>query len=135
LTSTFVDAGVLIAAACGLPEIAEHAIRLLDDSERTFATSDLVRLEVIPKPRYHGFNHQIDFYEEFFANARRVPISKNLLEQAFQVACQFGLSACDAIHIAAARRAKCVEFVTTEKQSKPLFRVSGIRVISLQAQH
>ena len=86
MTPTFVDAGVLIAAACGVPEISEHAIELLDDSERTFATSDLVRLEVIPKPRYHGFDDQVDFYEEFFASARRVPISKNLLEEAFRVA-------------------------------------------------
>jgi predicted nucleic acid-binding protein len=91
-----------------------------------------VRLEVIPKPRYHRFIDQVDFYEEFFANVRRVPISKKLLEEAFQVACQFGLSACYAIHIAAARRAKCLEFIKTEKQSKPLFRISDITVISLQ---
>ncbi len=132
MTPTFVDAGVLIAAACGVPDIADRALRVLDDPDRVFVTSEFVRLEVVPKPRFHGFDDQVDFYEEFFSNARRVPVSKQLLEAALREACQFGLSACDAIHVAAARRGKCVEFVTTEKPSKPLFRVSGITVTSLQ---
>jgi len=132
LTRTFVDAGVLIAAACGLPEIADRAMRFLDDPDRTFVTSDFVRLEVMPKPWYHGFKDQVDFYEAFFSSARKVPVSKRLLENAIQEACQFGLSACDAMHVAVARRGKCVELVTTEKASKPLFRVSGMMVTSLQ---
>jgi predicted nucleic acid-binding protein len=126
-----VDAGVLIAAACGLPEIAERALRVLDDPERTFMTSDLVRLEVLPKPTFHGYADQVEFYEEFFASARPMPISKRLLQDALREACQFGLSACDAVHVAAARRGKCAEFVTTERPSKPLFRVSGIKMTSL----
>jgi predicted nucleic acid-binding protein len=133
LKPTFVDASTLIAAACGLPEIAERAMRVLDDPDRVFVTSDFVRLEVIPKPSYHGFRDQVDFYEEFFASARRIAVSKRLLEQALKEACQFGLSACDAIHVMAARRGKCVEFVTTDKPTRPLFRVSDIKVISLQA--
>jgi predicted nucleic acid-binding protein len=132
LTRTFVDAGVLIAAACGLPEIADRAMRLLDDPDRTFVTSDFVRLEVIPKPWYHGFKDQVDFYEVFFSSAQRVPVSRKLLENAVREACQFGLSACDAMHVAVARRGKCVELLTTEKTSKPLFRVSGMTITSLQ---
>ena len=132
LTRTFVDAGVLIAAACGIPEIGNRALRLLDDAGRTFVTSDLVRLEVVPKPSYHGFQDQVDFYEVFFASVRRIPVSKKLLEEAFQEACRLGLSACDAIHVAAARRGKCDEFLTTEKPYKPLFRVTDIGMISLQ---
>jgi predicted nucleic acid-binding protein len=72
LTSTFVDAGVLIAAACGIPKIAENALRVLDDPDRAFVTSVFVRLEVVPKPSHHGFKDQVDFYEEFLANARWV---------------------------------------------------------------
>lgn len=132
MTRTFVDAGVLIAAACGVPDISDIALRLLDEPKRVFVTSDLVRLEVLPKPTYHGFRNEVAFYEEFFTNVRRVPISKQLLEDAVREACECGLSACDAIHIAAAKRAKCIEFHTTEKPSKPLFRVSGIKVVSLQ---
>jgi predicted nucleic acid-binding protein len=133
LTRTFVDAGVLIAAACGVPDIADSALRLLDEPQRVFVTSELVRLEILPKPSYHGFQDQVAFYEEFFANVRRIAVSKQLLDEALQAACQYGLSACDAIHVAAARRGKCVEFLTSEKPSKPLFRVPGIRMISLQA--
>jgi predicted nucleic acid-binding protein len=133
LTRTFVDAGVLIAAACGIPEIADRALRLLDDPNRSFVTSDFVRLEVVPKPSYHGFKDQVEFYETFFSTAHRVPVSKKLLEDALREGQRFGLSACDALHVAVARRGKCNEFVTTEKSSKPLFRVSDLMVISLQA--
>lgn len=133
MTPTFVDAGALIAAACGVPEIADRAMRVLDDPDRVFVTSDFVRLEVLPKPSYHGFQDQVDFYEEFFASVRRIAISKKLLEEALKEACQLGLSACDAIHVTAARRGKCADFITTEKITKPLFRVSSIKVISLQA--
>jgi len=66
LTPTFVDAGVLIAAACGVPEVSERALRFLDDPDRALVTSDFVRLEVMPKPWYHGFKDQVDFYEAFF---------------------------------------------------------------------
>jgi hypothetical protein len=65
--------------------------------------------------------------------ARWVALSKKLLEQALEEACQHGLSACDAIHITAARRGKCIDFVTAEKRTKPLFRVPGINVVSLQS--
>ena len=132
MTHTFVDAGVLIAAACGLPEIAARAMQFLDDPDRVFVTSDFLRLEVMPKPWYHGFKDQVEFYQAFFSSARKMPVSKKLLENAIQEAFQFGLSACDAIHVAVARRGKCVELVTTEKPSKPLFRIPDMTVTSLQ---
>lgn len=115
-----------------MPDISDIALRLLDEPTRVFVTSDLVRLEVVPKPTYHGFQNEVAFYEAFFTNVRRIAVSKQLLEEALREACQCGLSACDAVHIAAAKRAKCVEFLTTEKPSKPLFRVSGIKIVSLQ---
>jgi hypothetical protein len=62
-----------------------------------------------------------------------VPVSKKLLEEALLEGRRFGLSACDAIHVAVARRAQCDEFATTEKPSKPLFRISDLKVISLQS--
>jgi hypothetical protein len=107
-------------------------LRVLDDPDRTFVTSDFVRLEVLPKPSFHGYADQVEFYEEFFANARPVPVSKKLLQDALREVCQLGLSACDAVHVVAARRGKCAEFITTERPSRPLFRVSGIKVTSLQ---
>jgi predicted nucleic acid-binding protein len=132
MTRTFVDAGVLIAAACGVPEIAESALRFLDDPDRSFVTSDILRLEVLPKPSYHGYKTQVDFYEAFFQQARTIPVSGKLTQDALREACRLGLGACDALHLAAARLGKCEEVLTNEKPTRPLFRASGIRIISLQ---
>ena len=46
---TFVDAGVLIAAARGGSEQAARAMEILDDPERQFAASPFLRLEVLPQ--------------------------------------------------------------------------------------
>jgi hypothetical protein len=43
---TFVDAGMLIAAARGRSAISAEAIAILDDPERSFASSEFIRLEV-----------------------------------------------------------------------------------------
>ncbi len=45
---TFVDSGVLIAAARGNEDVARQAMAVLDDPEREFASSPLVKLEVLP---------------------------------------------------------------------------------------
>jgi hypothetical protein len=37
----------------------------------------------------------------------------------------------DALHIAAALSVNASEFVTTEKLTKPMFRVSGIKIVSI----
>jgi len=122
-----VDAGVLIAAACGLPEIAGRAFNFLDDPDRTFVTSDFVRLEVMPKPWFHGFKDQVDFYEAFFASARKIPVSKRLLEDALHEAFKFGLSACDAMHVAVARRGRRAELVSTENLPSRYFASPALR--------
>ena len=46
---TFVDAGVLIAAARGGNVQATRAMEILDDPEREFAASPFLRLEVLPQ--------------------------------------------------------------------------------------
>ena len=52
MKATFVDSGVLIAAARGEGGLAVRALAVLDDPERQFATSNLVKLEVLPKAIY-----------------------------------------------------------------------------------
>jgi hypothetical protein len=42
VTRTFLDAGVLIAAIRGTPEIADRAMALLNDPERLFVSSDFI---------------------------------------------------------------------------------------------
>jgi predicted nucleic acid-binding protein len=133
LIRTFIDSGVLIAAATGTDDVAAKALEVLDDPKRRFTTSDLVRLEVLPKAIYHGNQAEADFYEEYFRAARRtVHASQKLVAQAQEEACTTGLAAMDALHVAAAKVAKSAEFITTEKSTKPVFRVAGIAVKTLR---
>jgi predicted nucleic acid-binding protein len=42
-----------------------------------------------------------------------------------------GLAAMDALHVAAALSVGAEEFVTREKKTKPMFRVSSLKVVSI----
>lgn len=129
---TFIDAGVLVTAARGVGEISEKALNVLTDSEREFASSVFIKLEVLPKAIYNRQTEEADFYETFFSAvtywARDL---EQIIQDAHNIACQYGLAAMDALHIAAALSVGASEFVTTEKPTKPMFRVTGIKVISI----
>lgn len=132
---TFVDSGVLIAAARGQPELQEPAIAILLDSTREFASSDFVRLEVEPKPIYERREAETQFYAAFFDRvARWVVTTPDLSNRALEYGREFGLSALDALHVAAAVIAGCDEFVTTESPVKPIFRVNVVTVVSIRPQ-
>jgi len=129
LRITFVDAGVLIAAARGDSRGSLDALSILDDPERSFASSAFVRLEVLPKALFHLRRDESDFYEEFFRNVRNwAPLGRDLIEDALKVATEAGLSALDALHVAAAIAVGADELITNEKPSKPIHRVRGIVV-------
>ena len=133
MTRTFLDSGVLIAAARGTPALANRAMSIIDDSNRSFLASDFVRLEVLPKSVYHKNSEEAEFYETYFAGAERmISSSKELVDEAYEEARATGLSAVDALHVAAAKSANAEEFITTEKPTKPLFRVNGVTMRSLQ---
>jgi predicted nucleic acid-binding protein len=57
--------------------------------------------------------------------------TKQLIQNAYQLAIRYGLSAIDALHIAVALQGVADEFITTEKPTKPLHRVPGIKIISI----
>lgn len=129
---TFLDSGVLIAAVRATGERGIRALVLFNDAERVFVTSDFVRMEVLPKAIYYKRQAEVAFYERFFSTAAQVvQYSESLLIQAYTEACTVGLSALDALHIAAARASGAEEFLTTERPTSPLFRVTGITVTSL----
>jgi len=100
---TFVDSGVLIAAARGSDEVALRAMEILDDPERTFASSAFVRLEVLPKALYHRNAAAAEFYEAFFSSVKdwAEPVER-VTRDAHQEAVQSGLSALDALNVASA---------------------------------
>jgi hypothetical protein len=132
VTRTFLEAGVLIAAIRGTPEIADRAMELLNDPERLFVSSDFVQLEVLPKAVYFRHTAEASFYRAYFASVTEmVPVSQALVSQASEQAQRAGLAAIDALHVAAARAGEPAELITVERPGKPLFRVEGLMVRTL----
>ena len=126
---TFLDAGVLFSVFSAQPGNAARALAVLADPARSFVTSDVLELEVLPKPIYFKRTDQADYYRAYFNNAAlQVEASKGLLEAAFDAACLYGLAAVDALHVTAALVAGCHELITTEKQTKPIYRVPGLTI-------
>jgi predicted nucleic acid-binding protein len=121
----------LTLACSSLPHEAEASLRcahtILDDPARVFVSSDYIRMEVLPKALYHRQSQEVLLYERFFSRAVQIVApSVSLLVQAYTEACTFGLSALDAFHMAAAKFCGAEEFLTTERPTTPLFRVTGI---------
>ena len=130
---TFVDSGVLISAFQAAGDLSQRALAVLADPNRDFVSSDFVRLEVLPKAICYGRTDERKFYEAFFSRVTRViSASRALVAEAQVEAESWGLSAMDALYIAAARRGKCAELITTESPTKPLFRVPALRIVSLR---
>lgn len=129
---TFLDSGVLIAASRAAGVLGTRALALFNDSDRVFVTSEFVRMEIFPKAIYYKRQSEVEFYEDFFADAEQiVPISESLGHLAYTEACHAGLSGLDALHIAGAKSSGAEEFITTERPTKPLFRVTGILITSI----
>lgn len=131
---TYVDAGVLIAAARGTQPSASRALALLEDSSREFITSEYLRMEIMPKPAYFNFVEELALYEEFFRSASHViPFDVEHMKMSFLEACRLGLSAFDAIHLTVATVAACDELLTSERPTSPLFRANSVKVVSLHS--
>lgn len=129
---TFIDSGVLVTAARGVGEDSEKALEILADSSREFASSQFIKMEVIPKAIYNRKTAEAEFYESFFSAVTYWANDiEKVIQDAYNIACQYGLAAMDALHVAAALSVGAEEFVTTEKKTKPMFRVSSIKVISI----
>ncbi|OKH29949.1 nuclease [[Phormidium ambiguum] IAM M-71] len=129
---TFIDAGVLVAAARGVGDISEKALEILLDSDREFASSIFIKLEVLPKAIYNRQTDEAEFYETFFSAVTYWANDvERIIEEAYRIACTYGLASMDSLHVAAALLVGAEELVTTEKPTKPMYRVTGIQVISI----
>jgi predicted nucleic acid-binding protein len=122
---TYVDASVLIYAAAK-PTAATFARRLralqvLSDPDREFVASEYLRLEVLPMPIYFNKKREAAFYAEFFHHVTQWADAPALISPAYVNACQSGLGALDALHVAAADMFKA-EFVSAERPTKPIYR-------------
>ncbi|MBN3897799.1 MAG: PIN domain-containing protein [Nostoc sp. NOS(2021)] len=129
---SFIDSGVLVAAARSVGELSEKALSILEDSEREFASSVFVKLEVIPKAISNRQTKESEFYETFFSSITYWANDLDkIVQDAYQIASQYGLAAMDALHVAAALSVGAEELVTTEKRTKPMHRVTSIYVVSI----
>jgi predicted nucleic acid-binding protein len=129
---TYVDAGVLIAAARGKAPLALKALAVLDDPNREFVSSVFLKLEVLPKAVWYKNEAEADFYEAFFSSVVAWSDSVDaLVQEAFRQACSLGLAALDALHLASALASNADEIVTTERSTKPIHRTHLIRVLSI----
>jgi predicted nucleic acid-binding protein len=130
---TFLDSGVLLTA-WKRGEQHHCAMSIMADDSREFVTCDNVRLELLPKAVYENRHAEIEFYNEHFSETSACePFSEALGSAALALARKHGLSAGDALNLAAAIRLGAEEFITSELPGKPLFRVTGIRIISLHS--
>jgi len=128
---TFLDSGVLLAA-WRRTQISDAALRVITDDTREFYTSQLVKLETLPKARHERNRSEQEFYETHFACVVHCEcLSEALGKAAESLAGQYGLAGPDALQIAAAIRQEVTEFITSEKPGKPMFRVKEIKVVSL----
>jgi predicted nucleic acid-binding protein len=129
---TYLDVGVLIFAFRADGDVGQRAMQILDDQNREFVSSVFAKLEILPKAIYHQNIQETQFYEVFFDSVQYWANDVEILVQdSYQISCEYGLAALDALHVAAALSLGAEELITTERRTKPMHRVSGIRVISI----
>jgi len=134
LIRTYVDSGVLIAAARGTGPLQERAMAILTDRSRDLVSSAYVRIEVVPKAAYFQREAELRFYEAFFAGtAVTIDFHAGHWAAAFDEACASGLSAFDALHVTAGVLGGCDELITTERPDRPIHRTKRIHVVSIAA--
>ncbi|MGB9179594.1 MAG: PIN domain-containing protein [Pyrinomonadaceae bacterium] len=124
-TLTYVDASVLIYAATKPTAVTFarrlRALQLLSDPDREFVASQYLRLEALPIASYFNKRRETAFYETFFNGVTQWANSAAMIAPAYSIACQYGLGALDALHIAAADSFGA-EFVSAERPTKPIYR-------------
>jgi len=131
-TRTYIDSGVLIFASQGTSEAAALALPFITDKNREYITSDYIKIEVLPKAIFFKKKNEVDFYNTFFAmNVRCMPPSSALMQFAMEEACKTGMSGIDALHVACAAFGGAQEFVTNEKNTKPVHRTALVKVVSI----
>jgi len=115
-------------------DLAAEALFILGDETREFFSSQMVRLELLPKPKFEKRRRELDFYQAHFDEVKAFePLSVEVGNEAETLAARYGLAGPDALQIAAAIRQGVAEFYTSEKPGKPMFRVKELKIISLHS--
>ena len=129
---TFLDSCTLIAAFQGKPEISDRVFEILDDPNREFVVSRFLALELIPKPTFNRRQEEIAFMNDYLRNSgTNVESSEHVVIQALELAGKYDLHPVDALHASCCVEARVDDFLTTEKDTKPLFRIKLFNIKSL----
>ena len=132
MIKSFIDSGVLIFAARGEGEFAEIALSVLEDSEREFASSIFIQLEILPKAIYNKQEAEKRFYQTYFdAVSYWANDIEQIIKLGLQEATNYGIGAMDSLHVAAAKLLEVDEFITNEKSNKSIHRSQNIKIVSL----
>lgn len=132
---TYIDANVLIAAFQGEEQVARRALRVLDDPDRRLVVSDYLRLEVLPKPTFHKRREEIEFMQAVLDGAaENLSTSSDLTGRAIVLASKYDMTPIDALHVGAAEVAGVDELVTLEKPTKPMCKVTEVKVVSIHSE-
>ena len=119
----YVDSSVWITYIEGLhsyqQSIEIHLDRLAKEGW-FFATSEAVKLEILPKLYATHNDKIIALYQALFDNLTSLDNFPELFEEALIVTQQEGLKAMDAIHVAIAKQQGCQCFVSTDTHFKNL---------------
>ena len=130
---TFIDSGILIAAARGNEDVSAAAQKILDDATRTFASSVFIKMETIPYAVFFQREEERQFYEAFFDNVSAwAEVDLSLAEAALVEASRINLGAMDSLHVAAAQKTGSVELYTTERTTKPMHQTNLVSVKTVQ---
>src|SRR5437764_348788 len=96
---------------------------------RKTGTDQRCQQPAIPTPRTALGKRLLEIRSKIIATGTPL-LNVHQIDQ--EEACSCGLAAMDAMHIAAAKASKASEFITSEKSTKPIFRVTGIAVKTIR---
>jgi predicted nucleic acid-binding protein len=99
------------------------------DPSLSFAASEFLYLEVMPKPTYFGIKSEAEFYQRYFDRTIEFRADPDaIVRLATAEAQRCSMAAMDALHVAAASLAGCEILYTLERPDKPMYRTTLIRV-------
>ena len=121
----FIDANLLIRAATGRNTAVAFLVLRKD---LRFITSEYLMMEVCPKAKLYGTSEECAFHDWFFPRTQIIESSPRLRRLAREEADRLGLSAMDALHLAAASVGGADLFLTGEGRNKPMYGSSLVTV-------
>ena len=106
---------------------------ILEDRNRIFLSTEFVRHEVCPKALFNRRHLEYRFYREYFRRAVMFNDVRLILERASRESARSGISAMDALHLAAAYLLRADEFVTIENPRRSIYRSKLVKIVYLFA--